>query len=87
MIPQNFINATAFERVETNDFVTPQNGYKEVESYVLDESHFIDMWAKIQSLVKVREYLKSNPNQQIQVFFHQHSIENTAGNWIFFLKN
>ena len=87
IIPQDFNNATAFERVETNDFVTPQNGYEEVESYILDESHFIDLWAKIQSLVKVREYLKSNPNQQIQVFFHQHSIENSQGNWIFILKN
>ena len=87
IIPQDFSNATAFERVETNDFVTPQNGYEEVESYILNESHFIDMWSKIQSLVKVREYFKSNPNQQIQVFFHQHSIENTQGNWIFILKN
>ena len=87
IIPQDFNNATAFERVETNDFVTPQNGYEEVESYILDESHFIDMWYKIQSLVKVREYLKSNPDQQIQVFFHQHSIENSQGNWIFILKN
>ena len=87
IIPQDFNNATAFERVETNDFVTPQNGYEEVESYILDESHFIDLWSKIQSLVKVREYLKSNPDQQIQVFFHQHSIENSEGNWIFILKN
>ena len=87
IIPQDFNNATAFERVETNDFVTPQNGYEEVESYILDESHFIDLWSKIQSLVKVREYLKSNPDQQIQVFFHQHSIENSQGNWIFILKN
>ena len=87
IIPQDFSPANTFARVETNDFVTPQNGYKEVESYILDESHFIDLWAKIQSLVKVHEYLKSNPNQQIQVFFHQHSIENTQGNWIFILKN
>ncbi len=87
IIPQDFSNATAFERVETNDFVTPQNGYEEVEAYILNESHFIDLWAKIQSLVKVREYLKSNPNQQIQVFFHQHSIESSQGNWIFILKN
>lgn len=87
IIPQDFIHATTFERVETNDFVTPKNGYREVESYVLDESHFIDLWSKIQSLVKVREYLQSNPEQQIQVFFHQHSIENIQGNWIFILKN
>lgn len=87
IIPQDFSNATAFERVETNDFVTPQNGYEQVEAYILNESHFIDMWSKIQSLVKVREYLKSNPNQLIQVFFHQHSIEYSQGNWIFILKN
>lgn len=88
IIPQDFSNADTFARVETNDFVSPKNGYKTLESYNLDESHFIEMWTKIQSLVKVREYLNSNPNQQIQVFFHQHSIENnTDGNWIFILKN
>ena len=88
IIPEDFSAADTFARVETNDFVSPKNGYKELESYILDESYFIDMWSKIQSLVKVREYLNSNPEQQIQIFFHQHSIENnTKGNWIFILKN
>jgi len=88
LIPEDFISEHSFARVETNDFVAPKNGYKELESYNLEESHFIEMWTKIQSLVKVREYLRSNPEQQIQIFFHQHSIENnTEGNWIFILKN
>lgn len=88
IIPEDFSAADTFARVETDDFVLPKNGYKELESYILDESYFIDMWSKIQSLVKVREYLNSNPEQQIQIFFHQHSIENnTEGNWIFILKN
>lgn len=88
IIPEDFSAEHTFARVETNDFVAPKNGYKELESYILDESHFIDLWSKVQSLVKVREYLRSNPEQQIQIFFHQHSIENnTEGNWIFILKN
>lgn len=88
IIPEDFSAADTFARVETDDFVLPKNGYKELESYILDESYFIDMWSKIQSLLKVREYLNSNPEQQIQIFFHQHSIENnTEGNWIFILKN
>lgn len=88
MIPEDFSSADTFARVETNDFVLAKNGYKELESYTLAESHFIDLWSKVQSLAKVREYLRSNPEQQIQIFFHQHSIENnTEGNWIFILKN
>jgi len=88
LIPEDFSSADTFARVETNDYVAPKNGYKELESYILDESHFSDLWSKIQSLVKVREYLRSNPEQQIQIFFHQHSLEkNTEGNWIFILKN
>ena len=88
LIPEDFKSSDHFERVTTNDFVTPANGYKEMSEDLLPEVHFENMWSKVQSLVKVREYLQSNPNQQVQVFLYKPTIESSNNNrWIFILKN
>jgi len=36
----------------------------------------------------VREYLQSNPSQQVQVFLYKPTIDSSINNrWIFILKN
>ena len=88
LIPEDFKPADHFEKVTTNDFVTPANGYKEISEDLLPEVHFESMLSKVQSLVKVREYLQTNPNQQVQVFLYKPTIKSSNNNrWIFILKN
>lgn len=88
LIPEDFKPADHFERVTTNDFVTPMNGYKELSEDLLPEVHFENMWSNVQSLKKVREYLQRNPSQQVQVFLYKPTIDSSINNrWIFVLKN
>jgi len=88
LIPEDFKPADYFERVTTNDFVTPMNGYKELSEDLLPEVHFENMWSKVQSLKNVREYLQRNPSQQVQVFLYKPTIDSSINNrWIFVLKN
>lgn len=88
LIPEDFKPADHFERVTTNDFVVPVNGYREISEDLLPEVHFDNMWSKVQSLVKVRKYIQSNPNQQVHVFLYKPTIESANNNrWIFILKN
>ncbi len=90
IIPEDFSPAERFDYVLTNDFVLPQNGYNTIGESPLDEPLFMKMWAKVQNLKKIREYMHINPEQQIQIFLHQAVIENhdnENNHWIFFIKN
>lgn len=88
LIPEDFSPAASFERAATNDFITPVNGYKEITEDKLTATQFTALWSTVQSLVKVREYLKSNPDQQVQVFYYQPTADNVNNSsWFFILKN
>lgn len=90
LLPEKFAAASDFERTLTQDFITPVNGYRELSGTYMTDSVFKSLWADIQSLVKVREYLRENPGQQVQVYLHKpHSGIMTEENthWIFLLKN
>jgi len=88
LIPEDFSPAGSFDKVATNDFVTPANGYKEISEDKLTATQFTALWSNVQSLVKVREYLKSNPDQQVQVFYYQPIADNVNNSsWFFILKN
>jgi len=90
LLPEKFAAASDFERTLTQDFITPVNGYRELSGTYMNDSVFKSLWADIQSLVKVREYLHENPGQQVQVYLHKpHSGIMTGENthWIFLLKN
>lgn len=88
LIPEDFNPAVSFERVSTSDYVTPANGYKEITEHKLTNMQFLALWSNVQSLAKVREYLKSNPKQQVQVFYFQPISDNTyKSKWFFILKN
>jgi hypothetical protein len=88
-IPQSLLPASSFNFVLTSDFVIPINGYESL--YVGNPPSFSydQAWANIQGLQLVRQYLQSNPNQQVKVFLYTPSVG--FGNpgdwdWYFMLK-
>lgn len=89
-IPQNILPANQFQRVLTNDIIFPRAGYENVFNPNETEYDYEQVWASVQGLVKVREYLKSNPNATIKLFLYTPSVG--VGNpedwdWIIFMKD
>ncbi|MDD3725495.1 MAG: hypothetical protein PHV83_08225 [Bacteroidales bacterium] len=88
--PRNFIPANRFEIVLTSDYVIPKNGFENVFNPNNTNYDYSPIWSSVQSLIKVREYLRSNPNSTAKLFLYTPSVG--AGNpedwdWIIFLKN
>lgn len=88
--PRNFIPANRFEIVLTSDYVIPKNGFENVFNPNNTNYDYSPIWSSVQSLVKVREYLRSNPNSTAKLFLYTPSVG--VGNpedwdWIIFLKN
>ena len=88
--PQNLLNANQFDRVLTADYVSPNSGFENVFNPNNATYNYNSIWASIQSLVKVRQYLISNPNATVKIFLYTPSvgIGNPAEwDWIVILKN
>ena len=88
--PQNFTPASQFNRVLTNDMVYPGGGYNIVfNPYPSFCPSYAAVWAQVQSLVKVREYLQANPTATAHLFVYTPDV--SIGNpnnwsWIIMLK-
>lgn len=88
--PQNLLNANQFDRVLTADYVSPNSGFENVFNPNNATYNYNSIWASVQSLVKVRQYLISNPNATVKIFLYTPSvgIGNPAEwDWIVILKN
>ena len=88
--PQNLLNANQFDRVMTDDYVTPISGFENVFNPNNSTYNYNTIWTSVQSLVKVRQYLNSNPNATVKIFLYTPSVG--VGNpaewdWIIFMKN
>jgi hypothetical protein len=88
--PQNLLNANQFDSVMTADFVTPIAGFENVFNPNGSTYDYNTIWTSVQSLVKVRQYLNSNPNATVKIFLYTPSIG--VGNpaewdWFIFIKN
>ena len=86
--PQNFLNANKFETVTTKDYVIPKNDFEDVFPQFETTFDYELIWNKVERLVKVREYLRSNPEQVVKMFLYTPSVG--VGNpedwyWIIFL--
>jgi hypothetical protein len=86
--PQNLLEANQFKTVMTEDYVLPKNGFEEVFSQFEMSFDYELIWGKVEHLVKVREYLRSNPEQVVKLFFYTPSVG--VGNpedwyWVIFL--
>ncbi len=88
--PENIIPADSFSIVMTDDFVTPSAGFENIFNPGNQIFDYTPVWISVQGLVKVRQYLRSNPNATVKIFLYTPSVG--VGNpldwdWIIFLKN
>jgi hypothetical protein len=88
--PQNLLNANQFDRVMTTDYVIPSAGFENVFNPDNSPYNYNTIWTSVQSLVKVRQYLISNPNATVKIFLYTPSVG--IGNpeewdWFIFMKN
>lgn len=88
--PENLLEADQFARVMTADYVTPISGFENVFNPNNTSYNYEQTWASVQGLVKVRQYLISNPNATVKIFLYTPSVG--VGNpaewdWIVLLKN
>lgn len=88
--PASLQPSAEFNAVITTDIVYPINGLQNVFNPNNETYDYTQVWMSIQYLVKVREYLSSNPNETIKIFLYTPSVG--VGNpadwcWIIYLKN
>lgn len=90
--PENLQPADPFEVVLTEDYVFPENGLENVfdpTDQFEENFDYEEIWSSVQSLVKVREYLSSNPNQSVKLFLYTPSVgvgDPSDWNWIIYMK-
>lgn len=88
--PQNLISANQFDRVMTTDYVTPVAGFENVFNPNNVIYNYSSIWASVQGLVKVRQYLNSNPNATVKIFLYTPSLglgNPAEWDWFIFMKN
>ena len=87
-IPEDFKDKSSFERTDSSELISAES-FKVLTGEELDVSDFYEMWLQIQNLSKVREYMKGNPNQQVNIISYQPTASKypTNSQWIFVIKN
>jgi len=88
--PDSILPASAFTRVLTTDYISPDSGFVNLFNPQNIPYNYSPVWASVQSLVKVREYLVSNPHSPVKLFLYTPSTGpgNPADwDWILFMKN
>ncbi|MGN6298219.1 MAG: hypothetical protein ACTHM7_15625 [Ginsengibacter sp.] len=88
--PADLQPPSKFTSVLTQDIVYPINGFQNVFNPNNEDYDYTTAWMAIEHLVKVREYLKSNPGETVKIFLYTPSVG--VGNpadwdWIIYLKN
>lgn len=88
--PDNFQPAASFDHVLTDDYITPAEGFENVFNPQAQTYDYNGPWSHVQGLVKVRQYLQTNPDASVKLFLYTPSvgIGNPADwDWIIMLKN
>jgi hypothetical protein len=88
MFPDDLLAPTQFQLVNTNDTILPQNGFETVFNDY-GHTYYARVWGAVQYLIKVREYLQSNPNQKVKISLYTPSLGSVDYNvayWIIYLK-
>jgi len=90
IFPEELLPTDQFQTVPTEEYVFPKNGFENVfkQSWIQDE--YESVWDSVQSLVKVRQYLTSNPEQVVKLFLYTPSVgigDPADADWFLFLKN
>lgn len=87
--PYNFQSASQFDRVMTADYVSPAKGFENVFNPNQDSLDYNPIWASVQSLMVVRDYLQNNPESKVQLFLYTPSVgvgDPADWDWILILK-
>ncbi|MEI6091554.1 MAG: hypothetical protein WCR42_13955 [bacterium] len=88
--PKELLPADKFQVVLTEDYVTPKAGFQNVFKPYEGTYDYTPVWSSVQNLVKVRQYLRSNPNATVKLFLYQPSVgvgDPADWDWILFLKS
>jgi hypothetical protein len=88
--PQNMLAANQFEAVLTADVVFPTTNFNHILPEPNLSNNYNQVWMAVQNLVKVRQYLISNPTGVVQLYLYTPSvgIGNPADwKWIILMKN
>ena len=80
-----------FETVSGNDTVYPSRGFTQVyHTFYHENIDYSKAWMSIQKLEKVRQFLRSNPNQHVKIFVYSPSgagNSNVNSDYYIFLQN
>ena len=88
--PQNMLAANQFDAVLTADVVFPSTNFNHILPEPNLSNNYNQVWMAVQNLVKVRQYLISNPTGVVHLYLYTPSVG--VGNpadwkWIILLKN
>ena len=88
--PQNMLAANQFDAVLTADVVFPTTNFNPILSQPNLGNNYNQVWMAVQNLVKVRQYLISNPTGVVHLYLYTPSVGfgNPADwKWIVLMKN
>ncbi|MCD7972202.1 MAG: hypothetical protein LUG18_05980 [Candidatus Azobacteroides sp.] len=88
--PEDWMEAEDFEEVLTDDFIFPKSGFTDLHKCIeINEEDFLsNVWSRVERLMKVREYLRSNPTQKVKFFLYTPTYGEPGykdATWIFFI--
>lgn len=88
--PQNMLAANQFDAVLTADVVFPTTSFNHILPQPNLGNNYNQVWMAVQNLVKVRQYLISNPIGVVHLYLYTPSVG--VGNpadwkWIILMKN
>lgn len=88
--PQNMLAANQFQIVLTDDIIFPATSFNHILPQSNLSNDYNQVWMAVQNLVKVRQYLISNPNGEVHLYLYTPSVG--VGNpadwkWIVLMKN
>lgn len=87
--PKKLKPANNFKIAPLKPYVLPKSGFEDIFNPNNRKLNYEKPWNCVQGLIKVREYLKTNPRQKVRIFLYTPSVG--VGNpkdwyWIIYLK-
>ncbi len=86
----NMLPASSFARTGTEDLIYPQAGFEEILNLGTPAPDFDPIWASVQDIQLVRQYLQSNTNESVKFYAYFPSVgggDPSLAEWIIIIKN
>ena len=90
--PEKLKPANEFDASFAADYIHPGKGINPIiipDIYNFKDEDYLEIWARVQLLKKTREYIKSNPNQKVNIFLYTPSVgegDSQTWKWLIFMK-